>query len=86
MEQFELELFLQTLKKRTVGNYVMERRSVEGQPLKYKIKGTHTSFAFMTFVDNEGKVEIDLSFSIFAEEEFISDVIQAIKTIAKEGE
>lgn len=83
MEYFNVESFLLSLAEELAGKYKLEKRSKEGEPVKYKITGTPENFVFLTLLDRKGKVYIDLDFSIYSEYKFINEISNLVNKTNK---
>jgi hypothetical protein len=81
MLYFNHESFLLRLKSKIANKYKLTERTIEGEPLRYKITGSSTDFTFLRFADVEGEVRVVLDFSAFAETTFIADVTKIVESI-----
>lgn len=86
MTLFKPNSFLLSLRNRLTGRHVMDKDSTRGEPLKYRISGSHSlDVAYLSFVSVRGRVEVSLKFGEGASSEFVDDLTNEVVTVLNMG-
>lgn len=76
---FNHESFLLRLKTEIDGKYTIRDRTIKGEPLRYKISGSPSDFAFIQFIDTGVEVRVNINFSWFSSKQFMEDITKRVK-------